>query len=515
MAMDADRRERLVSLTTAYPLPASAPDAVASPAGAAAPIASTAAGATTGVSAVRADSPLAAEGLAPALAGQPAGTAFGVDRRAPRGAFLWPSASVAALGLNAAAPEGQQAMSVAALELLAARAVAELGTFAALEDRSRADERVDAAGSAGAVGSADAAVLARSIGLPGVAGAEAAAISSITSGSGEFGALAPRTDGTSGFAPGALGDPGERDVLAAANELVPAARRARFDALYVALGQSPAGRTWSPAARAARALALAGQTDAAPIAARERAAMAWDVLPVVYASEGLFDGEIRVAADGSLVGASAGSLGTGGTAAAAAAAAARAGRGFAAGAAPAAEWLGGYAGPGLGALSARAGEALGSYVAPFAQPAPAAETSESSSSRDRGETGAVLRAPTAMQELVRTGRPSGQHGGGETEIPPWFEAAARKMFESQGTISENISIAELTLVTAAPSAHIAASSRAAQGSASLSPSPSAAPEKSGAAGPNAIDVEATAQEIYRYIIAMMDAARARNGEPYL
>ena len=53
----------------------------------------------------------------------------------PRGAFLWPSATVGALGLNAAAPDGQQSMSVAALELLAAQAVAELGTYAALADR--------------------------------------------------------------------------------------------------------------------------------------------------------------------------------------------------------------------------------------------------------------------------------------------------------------------------------------------------------------------------------------------
>jgi hypothetical protein len=48
--------------------------------------------------------------------------AFGVERRAPRGAFLWPSASVGALGPSAAAPDGQQSMSVAALVLLAALA---------------------------------------------------------------------------------------------------------------------------------------------------------------------------------------------------------------------------------------------------------------------------------------------------------------------------------------------------------------------------------------------------------
>jgi hypothetical protein len=304
-----------------------------------------------------------------------------------------------------------------------------------------------------------------------------------------------------------LGEPGERDVLAAAGELVPSARRARFEALYLALGQSTAGQSWSPAARAARALALAGQTDDAPISARERAAAAWDVLPVVYASEGLLDAT--------------GVTGGGAPAATAApfAAGARGLPGARRGAeAPTGDWALGYAGPGLGALSARAGEALGAYVAPSAAPAPASSSSSSSepsSSSYEREQGAVLRAPTAMQELVRTGRPAGRHGGGEAEIPPWFEAAARKMFESQGSTSEGISIAELTLVTAAPSTQIAASTRTQPAASPQSPALAGASEKAGGSGPNSIDVEATAQEIYRYILIMMDAARARNGEPYL
>src|SRR5204863_1472549 len=59
---------------------------------------------------------------------------FGVERKTPRGAFLWPQATVAALKLDASAPDGQQSMSVAALELLAAQTVAELGTYAALSE---------------------------------------------------------------------------------------------------------------------------------------------------------------------------------------------------------------------------------------------------------------------------------------------------------------------------------------------------------------------------------------------
>jgi hypothetical protein len=148
-------------------------------------------------------------------------------------------------------------------------------------------------------------------------------------------------------------------------------------------------------------------------------------------------------------------------------------------------------------------------------PSSSSSSESSSSSRDRGEQGAVLRAPTAMQELVRTGRPAGRYGGGEVEIPPWFEAAARKMFESQGSSADAISIAELTLVTAAPATHIAASSRSQPGAGPIAPAATDATEKAGAGGANNIDVESVAQEIYRHILVMMDAARARNGEPYL
>jgi hypothetical protein len=126
----------------------------------------------------------------------------------------------------------------------------------------------------------------------------------------------------------------------------------------------------------------------------------------------------------------------------------------------------------------------------------------------------MLRVPTAAQEMVQTGRPSGRFGGGEVEIPTWFEAAARKMFESQsGSMGEGISMAELTLISSTPSNQIAASTRGTPGANT--------PVSSGAAG-NAepkpgqkVDIEKIANEIYRQILAMMDMARARNGEPYL
>jgi len=368
--------------------------------------------------------------------------------RAPRGAFLWPSASVGALGMSAASPDGQQSMSVAALELLAAQAVAELGTYAALGD-------------------APSVARTRS-GMGPMVGREDVA-------SGAF----------DGGAPALTEEAGEAEVLTAAATLVPESRRARFDALYVALSQAPAARSWSPAARAARALALAGRGEDAPPSAYERAAAAWDVLPVVYASDGASIVDTLDVTSPAL------SVARG---------------------ARSPELVQVDSRPGLGALSGRAGEALGSYVSPsVVAPVTAAAESAASSAR---EVGAVLRAPTAAQELVRTGRPAGRHGGGEVEIPPWFEAAARKMLEDRSGNADGISLAELTLVTAAPGSHIAASTRTASSGASVAPSvASGAPGEAG--GEEPIDIEKIANEVYRQILGMMDAARARNGEPYL
>jgi hypothetical protein len=300
-------------------------------------------------------------------------------------------------------------MSIAALELLAAQAVAEIGTYAALGEAPQAQ---------------------------------------------------PQTSTSTSTT--------EADVVAAAAAMVPSARREKFEAMYVALG-----RGGSPAARAARAIALAGRGEET-ISARERATLAWDVLPVVYAQQ----------ADEPV------STGT---------AAARDARRRA----EMREYVEGR--PGLGTLSARAGEALGSYVAP------AAPTAAGTTTPARERDGAMLRAPTAAQELVRTGRPSGRHGGGEVEIPPWFEAAARKMFEDKSG-ADGVSLAELTLVTAAPSTQIAASTRAAPSAVPARPAPST---QGNTQQTPQIDIEKVANEVYRQILTLMEAARARNGEPYL
>jgi hypothetical protein len=125
----------------------------------------------------------------------------------------------------------------------------------------------------------------------------------------------------------------------------------------------------------------------------------------------------------------------------------------------------------------------------------------------------VLRAPSAAPEYVQTGRSGGRYGGGEPEIPPWFEAAARKMLAERGD-GDGISLAELTLVTAAPASHVAASTRSAPSASPAAPSSAAASQQSSNPAPQ-IDIEKLATEVYRNILVLMDVARARNGDPHL
>lgn len=371
--------------------------------------------------------------------------AFGVARRTPRGAFLLPSASVAAMGLSAALPEGEHSMSIAALEVLAAKMVAELGSFAspALLAASAAES---SGASAGATGSP-----AR---------------------------RAPSATMVDVSQPARGEEASEAEVLSSAATSISSSRRARFESLYVALAESSAGRTMSPAARAARALALANRDeDATTLSSRERAALAWQIFPVVLNGEGApveagASAEVREQRSSPAQRArSAPELPT-------VAAASPADR-------PGAEMR-----PGLAPLSSRAGEALSSFVTA----SPTSNNAPSSSSENRSNT--------AWR--------SGRYGGGEVEIPGWFEAAARKMFEDRGEI-EGISLAELTLVASTPPSQIAASDRSA--------APSAAPKQASPDGKGEkgqkVDIESVAADVYRAVMQMMESARMRNGEPFL
>ena len=109
--------------------------------------------------------------------------------------------------------------------------------------------------------------------------------------------------------------------------------------------------------------------------------------------------------------------------------------------------------------------------------------------------------------------PGRSSGGGEVEIPPWFEEAARKMLEERGGVADDISLAELTLVTAAPSAQIAASSRGTQGHATAQVAPAAA--ASGWRQAEDRHREDRERCLSARFSILMDTARVRNGEPYL
>ena len=408
-------------------------------------------GSTSSGEAARSEASMAAAARpqSPADAVREPDAAFGVPRRMPRGAFLLPSASVAAMGLSAALPEGEHSMSIAALEVLAAKMVAELGSFASPATLAA---QVEAAAGGESAGAAPA--------------RRAPAMGSLVDVS-----QAERFEG-----PGAV-EASEAAVLSSASASIAASRRARFETLYVALAESNAGRTMSPAARAARALALANRDEeSTSLSSRERAALAWQIFPVVLNGEGA---PAAAAAESS----SSESPQARGAAA----------RGRSALELPTVSAVGPGAEmrSGSSPLSTRAGEALSSFVTA----APAAMGSSGSSSSSGGN--ANWR--------------SGRYGGGEVEIPGWFEAAARKMFEERGDV-EGISLAELTLVASTPPSQIAAADRA--GSAAAPPPKTAAPDGKGEKGQK-VDIEAVAADVYRAVMQLMESARMRNGEPYL
>ncbi|MFT3691985.1 MAG: hypothetical protein QM831_02505 [Kofleriaceae bacterium] len=423
-------------------------------------------------------------------------TTFGVDRRAPRGAFMWPSATVAALGLSAAAPDGEQNMPVAALELLAAQSVAALGTYAAL-GFGLSPAQIQALSGDDSFAQTEATTSLGS--RAGSISQSAPEMTSVAPSAIEGDVAAQRAAASAAQAPA---EASEADVMTAASAMVSQSRRAKFEAMYVALGQSAQARSWSPAAKAARALALAGRGDET-ITSLERAQIAWSVLPLVAPT--MLGHALGVDADepGAVV-----STGT--------AQQRDVLRRRAAELAPENLAFAAAERPGLSPLSSRAGEALASYVAPEV----AAPRNTASSGRGEGPS---YRAPTAQPDYVNTAssssssspvRSTGRFGGGEVEIPGWFEAAAKKMFAQQnGGLGGDISLAELTLVQSAPSTHIAASERSMPSAAPANANPSTQAAQQSAH--QQIDIEKVANEVYKHILTLMDAARHRNGEPYL
>jgi hypothetical protein len=384
------------------------------------------------------------------------GGAAGPARRLPRGAFLWPAAALGSLGVQALGADPARLPTVVALELLAAQAVAAVGESAAASATQR---RVGAGVAAETPALAWRGDVGPDVAVSGVA------------------ASAPSLVGAyPNLAAMALGGP----VMRAAVEHL----------------QAGAPGALAPAAARAMALVSQGGDDGGDRrSARERAQQAWSVLPVVYAgSELARRGGPAASAPGSTVGAS---------------------PGWALGADTMTTLEGGASddsrgdrdlGPtARGPLAARAGTALRSYVATSADGAPAT-TAVASSAASSG-----YRVPSAAPELVRPGTSPSvgpRFGGGELEIPAWFESAARKMLEERSPGSD-LSLADLTLVTAAPATALAASTKSTTvSSASAATAGSATSSTPDAA--SAPDLERLAREVYDQFLQLMDVARWRN-----
>jgi hypothetical protein len=164
--------------------------------------------------------------------------------------------------------------------------------------------------------------------------------------------------------------------------------------------------------------------------------------------------------------------------------------------------------PGLAPLAARAGQAISSYVRPSAP-----EVARASSDAVRVPAGSDRgAAPPSLRELVRTGGAAARSGGGEPEIPPWFEEAAREMFRQRsGGVSESISIAELTLIATAPARSIAADARDAAPSMAAGAAPTG---QSGAAQGEKPNIDKIAAEVYAEVLNLLELARSRSGDPW-
>ncbi len=433
--------------------------------------------------------------------------------RVPRGAFLLPDAAARALGVPATSAESQRPSFAAALDLVAASHVAEAaaawrpgtgdGLAAAVSAGSADAARALASGASaiegagiGAAQPADAAQAARldaaGLDAAGLDAAQAARAGTAQSGRGEA-ARSASTQGDAAWAPAGAADAGWSSQVHAARAQLPRELWPIFDAVYVSLGESPETRPLAPSARAARALALASRSAAAAssgnagLSARARAAAAWAVLPVLLPG----------------------------------------------GAGPAARSASSPGGTATGARSsavARAGDALGALVAPSILVTDSPADRGAAAWRDSGgaswsarveapfiETGAASRpAPPPPAPPPPPPRPP-ERQVSEADMA-WFQEAARKYLGEAGPASGGISVAEMTLVTAAPRTQIAASpvsaGRAVTQASSTTPTGGDGGKQDGLAVPGRPDVDKIAQEVFEQICRMMAVARERSGDPW-
>jgi hypothetical protein len=407
------------------------------------------------------------------------GAALGGVGRAPRGAYLWPSATAAALGLNAMSPEGAAGLPVVALELLAAQAVAELGTWVTAFPRGDgAIEAMIAAGGAGAGPRAAALAAMSGATAVGATGAPTALPAAAPGGAAPVAGLARAP----GVESAASDDYAEAAETAAAWSM-PALARQRFESVYVALARSAEGQSLSPSARAARAMSLLTRGDGETRTTRQLAAEAWTVLPHVYRGDlDLVAGEAARAGD------------------------VEAGLG--------------ESRPGLAGLAARAGDLLGSFVHPSmaeVRSAGGAEPMRGPASRVEApiyveNAPAPRPAPAAGFTGSRPGRTFTQFGGGEVEVPAWFEAAAEKMFSGSGDDRAAATLAQMVLVTSMPQQQIAAATKGGSTSGGGGGAPQQGGGKQG--GVEKPDIERLAHEVYQEVMALLELTRIRSGDPF-
>lgn len=442
--------------------------------------------------------PPAYEPIRPAPPRRAAMRIRGGGPRIPRGAFLWPRAATSALALQVADADTTYPYSLAALDLIAADAVAEAGAYpiefdqvlatplgapigATTFEEARAGDRAEAAppvpplvpppGPEAAEGAASAA-------RPPTAGVGGEPVEEE-----EVPTLITGTDAE-------VARPAVRipRLLSAAGGAAPGPVREQFQAIYLALSQSSVGRSLSPTVRAARALALAerirgGRGTAS--SAQARAAAAWAVMPMVMSGFDSTLDPVYLAGGEPTVAESAAPDRVEAT----------------------------RAGPPdqLDLVAPHAGRSLQSVVAP-------AERSAAASSNAAAASGAGYAAP-ASTPLVETGSAGAtlaralQAARQDTslEIPDWFEAAAKKVFAESGAEADGVSVAEMTLVQTAPSHQLAARREDGASVASVATRPSLSGGDGEQVSP---DVDKLAREIYEEIRLMIDVARERSGDPW-
>ncbi|MBK7198531.1 MAG: hypothetical protein IPH80_39285 [Myxococcales bacterium] len=411
--------------------------------------------------------------------------AMASSAKLPRGAFLWPPGAVAALGLRALSPDGAAGLPVVALELLAAQAVAELGTLVtAYPGMARASDAAAAAAYGGP-------------GAPGASRfAEAAMpLTSVVQGpQGPTSVVSPLGAATSPLELARAAEVAHAEESAAqasAAMAVPSLARQRFESVYIALTRSVEGQSLSPAARAARAMSLVASSTPG-LSPREAAAATWSMLPDVYRGglDLVAPHDARTDRDG------------------------------------AADML--DARPGLAGLAARAGESLGSFVSPSMAEVRDVAASGFAGSGESGSAGSSAAASRAASPVYvenaparpstpspfsapRPGRAFGQFGGGEPEVPAWFESAAQRMFSSGDDRGAGMNLAQMVLVTAMPQQQVAAATRGTSAGGGGGSPAQGAGKHAPAEKP---DVEQLAFEVYHEVMHLLDIARKRSGDPF-